>query len=327
MRVEVTTRAGSWDVTKLLPTYTWSGEVKTLARRLDFSMAVSETAGRLPRVEVPVGSVARLLTDEGTPLFSGYVVQRKKNTEGTVLTHRCLDRGLYLAQNSGWYTVKGETPEGAVRRVCGDFGIPVASLAATGVKVSRKLPGVALSKIVSTLYGLAAERTGKKYLARFTGAGALEVVEKSETPNGPVVAARCNLMGASVTESMEKMCNSVAIYNEYGKVLRVVEDADAVSLYGLMRQALTQKKEDVGEKAAALLEDGGLSQTIEVESLGDTRLVSGTTVTMRDNSAGLTGVFWIDSDTHTWKNGLHVCRLGLNLRNVMDDQMAGSEVK
>ena len=328
MKVEVTTQAGTFDVTQLLPNYTWSGDVGACARRLEFPMAVSETTPLLPRVEVPVGSVARLLTDEGTSLFTGYVVQRKRNTEGTTVTYRCVDRGLYLGANSGWYTVKKETAEGAAARICGDFGIPVGKLAATVVKLTRKFAGVALNKIVGTLYTLAAEETGRRYLVGFDASGALEVVEKTDEGSGTELAAKVNLMGASITESIEKMCNSVAIYDEHGGLIRTVEDGEAVKLYGLMQQAVTQKKSgDAAKSAAALLEDGGLSQTIDVDCLGDLRLVTGSTVLLRDNTAGLTGAFWIDSDTHTWKNGLYVCKLSLNLRNVMDDQKAGSEVK
>lgn len=327
MIVRVTTQKETCVITSILPTYTWSGSKGAMARSFEFTMAVSELASYLPRVDVPVGSMAELLTDEGTALFRGHVVQRKRSSDGVTMVHRCLDRGMYLGSNDGWYTIK-DTPEAAVRRICGDFGIPVGTLAAAGVKVVRKFPGVALSKIVGTLYSLAAERSGKRYHAVFDGSGALCVTERTEGDSGLALARRVNLMSTSVTESIEKMCNSVAIYDEYGNRLRTVEDADAVALYGLMQRAVTQKKsDDAAGKAKALLEDGVLAQDIEAECLGDPRMVTGKTITLRENGTGLTGVFWIDADTHTWKNGLCLSRLTLNLRNVVDSQTAGTEVK
>ena len=328
MRVKVTTMAGTYDVTELLTTYTWSGGKDRCARGLDFTMAVSELDPGLARVDCPLGSAVQLLDDGGTALWTGYVVQRKKDSQGVVLTHRCLDRGMYLANNYGWYTFKSDTAESAVRRVCGDFGIPVGSLAATGVKVGRKFAGVALHKIVTTLYALAGEQTGARYMVRFDGAGALHVLERAEAASGLVLAPKVNVMSSSVTESIEKMCNSVAVYDQQGNRLRVLEDADAVAAYGLMRRVVTQAKgKDAAGEAQALLDDGGVSQSIDVECLGDVRLIAGETVELRETSTGLSGVFWVDEDVHTWKNGQYVCRLSLNLRNVVDESKAGTEVE
>lgn len=215
MIVRVTTQRETCVITGLLSTYTLSGSKGAVARSFEFTMAVSELAAYLPRVDVPVGSLTELLTDEGAPLFRGHVVQRKRSSDGVTMVHRCLDRGMYLANNDGWYTVK-DTPEAAVRRICGDFGVPVGTLAATRVKVARKFPGVALSKIVGTLYSLASEQSGKRYHTAFDGGGALCVTERTEGDSGLVLAKRVNLMSTSVTESIEKMCNSVAIYDEYG---------------------------------------------------------------------------------------------------------------
>ena len=37
----------------------------------------------------------------------------------------------------------------------------------------------------------------------------------------------------------------------------------------------------------------------------------------------ISGLCWIDSDTHTFKNGLYFCKLGLNFRNLMNETSAG----
>ena len=327
MKVRVTTKAGSFFITQQLTTYTWSGSKSSCARAFTFT-SLRQGDGLPELVDPPVGALVELLEDDGTPRFLGVVVRRGAiSTEQVVAPYRCLDRGLYLNQNAGWYSVK-DTPEALTKRICGDFGVPAGSLAATGITITRKFPGVALNKIIGTMYSLASEQNGKRYLVSFDGAGALCVTEKTETASGLVLAPKVNLMNAALTESIEKMCNSVAIYDEYGNKVRVLEDKDAVSAYGLMQQAVTQtKKDDGAAKGKLLLEDGGLEQSVEVECLGDTRLVTGATVLLKENGSGLTGVFCIDEDTHTWKNGLHVTRLTLNLRNVMDKQSAGSEVK
>ena len=47
---------------------------------------------------------------------------------------------------------------------------------------------------------------------------------------------------------------------------------------------------------------------------------------LRANTTGVTGLCWIDSDTHTWKNGQYYCKLTLNFRSLVDDTRAGSEL-
>lgn len=93
-------------------------------------------------------------------------------------------------------------------------------LASTGIALGRKFPGVALDQIISTLYTMAGERNGKRYLMRFTGEGALEVLEKPGTASLEIAQT----MGVTNTWDITGLCNRVAIYSENGGLLRCVED-------------------------------------------------------------------------------------------------------
>lgn len=64
-----------------------------------------------------------------------------------------------------------------------------------------------------------------------------------------------------------------------------------------------------------------------METLGDPRLIAGEAVRLRDTGSGVSGLFWIDADAHTWKNGQYFCKLTLNFRNLLDETSAGSEIK
>ena len=95
----------------------------------------------------------------------------------------------------------------------------------------------------------------------------------------------------------------------------------------VFQHIITQKDgTDAGAEAKAYLEDNGLKQTATVECMGDPVLISGNAVMLRDNATGTVGLFWIDSDTHTWKNGQYFCRLSLNFGNIMHNVNAGQEV-
>ena len=48
---------------------------------------------------------------------------------------------------------------------------------------------------------------------------------------------------------------------------------------------------------------------------------------LRDTGSGVSGIFWIDADTHTWKNNSYYTKLTLNCRNVAATASTGSEIE
>lgn len=186
---------------------------------------------------------------------------------------------------------------------------------------------MALDKIVSSAYSLASEQTGERYAVRMTPAGLLVKV-KAQSQSSLILRPRSNLIRASTTESIEKMVNSVAIYDEQGNRLSVQSDQDAIDLYGMMERHITQREgEDASGEAKAILEDNALARTVTVQVLGNSTLVTGETVIVEEEGTGLSGLFWIESDSHTWARNTYQAKLTLNCRNVMSKTTAGSEIK
>ena len=272
------------DVTELVQTVSWSGSDKQTARELSASLAVPRDGSVEPPALVEGASLT--FRREGRALFTGPLVSATTGTDSSVVDLSALDNGRFLVGNEGWYQFKAVAPEAAAAAVCGDFGIPVASLAPGGATVSRKFPGEALDKIVRTMYALAAAQTGKRYLVRFTGEGALEVVEK---PTSATLTIK-STMGVTNTWDISKLQNSVAIRTDTGALVRRVEDGASIGLNGRLEHVIIQRSgEDAGAEAQAWLEDHGLQQSLTVETMGDPRLISGNAVILRDTGAGASG--------------------------------------
>ena len=321
LRLYLAGKSGTRDISQLVEPMTWSGDKAGIARQLTASVLQG------PGWPVPAVGDGVTMGDEEGALFTGYVVRRGADSERSRLTVTCHDRGMYLRGNDGTYQFRGETAEGICETVCRDRGIPSASLARTGVQVSRKFAGVRLDKIVFTAYTLAARQNGKRYAVRMTPEGLL-VKEKSAGRESLELRPRSNLIRAETTESIAAMVNRAAIYSEDGVLLRTVGDQSAQDLYGVMERHLTERSgQDASAQAQALIDDGGLERNVTVEVLGDRRLITGETVVVREDATGLRGVFWIDGDRHTWKRGQYTCRLTLNCRSVMNETTAGSDVK
>lgn len=303
---------------------TWSGDKAQASRQLSFDLLTD-----VPRRPLSVrnGDHVELLDDAGSCKFFGMVVQARQKAGSPTVSVVAYDRGIYLANNDGTYKFRGIDPADAVAQLCRDYAIPYGRLDRAGVAVSRIFAGVSLWQIINTLYTKAGEQTGKRYMARFVGRE-LQAVERTVQPTSLVIRPGSNLLDATTTRSIINMRNSVAIYDTDGNQLRVMEDQDAVALYGLMQRHITQQDgADATAEAQGILDDNGETQTINVAALGNMDVITGNTVVVHQADTGLQGVFWVDSDTHQWSKGLHTMQLTLNLKNMAYTANAGSDDK
>lgn len=310
------------DVTQLVQAITWSGSLRQTARQLSAHLVVPKDGSMEPPALAE--GAALILQGEGGPLFTGQLVTATTSTQSCVVSVNALDGGRFLVGNDGWYRFDNVTAEAAASMAASDFGIPTGRLSSTGVRLRRKFPGVALDKIISTMYSLAGEQTGRRYLLRFSGTGVMEVVEKAEAASLEIAQT----MGVTNTWNVTGLCNSVAIYTKEGRLVRKVEDGGSQALNGRLEHAIIQQdKEDAGPEAKAWLADHGLQQNLTVNILNPPiSLITGEAVILRDTGSGASGLFWVDGDTHSWKNGQHTGTFKLNFRNLMNDSSSGQEL-
>lgn len=307
------------DVTQLTQSITWSGSLRQTARQLSARLVVPKDGS----VEPPAleEGAALILRRENETLFTGQLVTATTSSQSSVANLGALDGGRFLSGNQGWYRFDNVPAESAAAMVASDFGIRTGRLASTGVLLRRKFPGTDLDKIITTMYSLAGEQTGGRYLIRFTGDGVMEVVEKPEAASLEIVQT----MGVTNTWDLTNLCNSVAIYTKEGALVRREGDSASQAINGRLERANTQNdKEDAGPVARAWLKDHGLQQTPTVEVPDPpTSLITGEAVILRDTGSGTSGLCWVDSDTHSWKNGQHTGTFKLNFRSLMNTASAG----
>lgn len=117
-------------------------------------------------------------------------------------------------------------------------------------------------------------------------------------------------MDSAISESAENVVTRVKIYSKDDKFVRNVDNAQAMKLYGLMQEYVKQSEDDNGQaRAKEILNAGTLEQKITVNGIGDTRCTTGNAVVVQEPYTGIYGLFYIDSDTHTWKMGSIISNL------------------
>lgn len=311
------------NITELCRSITWSGDWRQAARTLSYSPAVSADDIHLPRVPTELGGSVQFWHGSEL-LMDAYALERTRDSLGTTIDVTAYDRGLYLTRNSAFLRAEGQTPEAVTAALCGQYGIPVGALAATGVPITRNFLGVSLYKIIMTMYTLASDQTGKQYRIRFRGSR-LEVVELARSEESILLKPGCNLLSCVTKESASAMTNSVAMYDDQYNLVKTQDDSSAAALYGLMQTAIRLGAYDDPEgHAAQLLKENGLKTTITVNALGNLKLITGNTVAVEEPVTGTYGLFWIISDSHAWRRGTCQTKLTLSLEGLMDKQTAGS---
>ena len=328
MKIILTNKKGSFNITNMVTTVRWSGDYRQCARTLSLGLLSSELFGVVDCA--PGAGVA--MQEGGRTIFTGFVFVRTKFTASQLIDLTCFDHGFYLNQNQTAKKYVGMTPEAAATALASEFGLAVGTLAPTGVSVSRNFPASArgaptLYEIMMTLYTEAAKTTGKAYFVSFSG-GALSVLEKGGARKILVIEGGSNLIDATVTESAQGVANRVAVYDKNDNPLYTKSDDASAALYGVLQTAIKQADgQDAATTVTELLKKSTPEQKITVNNLGDISCVTGGAVMLHEPYTNLYGKFYIDSDQHQWKNGAYTNKLTLNLVAVMDEKSAGQEIE
>lgn len=304
------------NITQLVKNVNWSGDYQLAGRELEFSLLNSSYDKNLPKIDIPLFSVIKFY-ENNEELFRGFVIFRNKSSDSNEISYQCIDKGVYLANNEGVYNFKGKTPKFIATKICGDFGISIGSLANPLYKFDKKFMGSNLYDIIMTAYSLAAAKNSKKYMTTFKK-DKLYVIEKGikvleiKFENGK------NIISSSFSEDGSDIKSKVVVINDDGKVVYTKVDNDLMKLAGSFQKVIKQEEgKSYKEQATEAIK--GIEKKASIKGFGDTTCITGYGVHVKDSSTGLTGLFYIDQDKHTWENGVYSIELTLNFKNIMNE--------
>jgi hypothetical protein len=111
------------------------------------------------------------------------------------------------------------------------------------------------------------------------------------------------------------MINRVKIYDSNGAQKGEVYNSD--TKYGLFQATYTQESgKDATTQAKAMLH--GIDKTFSLECLNDNELKAGWGAYIYDETTGLNGLVYVNSDTHTYESGIEKMSLVVTLEKIMD---------
>lgn len=301
------------DITQLVANLSWSGDYMQVARVLEFEIIASAIDKNIPTVSFAMGDVVFLQDDKGVELFRGYVFKQDKSLTNNTKSITCYDDLIYLLKSNGTYNFEKVTPDAITKRMCKDFGIKEGSII-KGSPISRIFDNDTIYNIIITAYKLESAKTKKQYMPKMNK-GKLDIIEKGKKL--AKYQLDNNIINANYGESIESSINRVRMYDEDNKYIGQVT---LNTSYGVLQDIYKQSEgENAKQMANAMLQ--GVEQTASIEAIGDFDCITGNAVVIKEPYTGLSGVFYIDNDTHTFENGQHMMSLGLAFKNMMDGEV------
>lgn len=311
------------DLTNLLINVTWSGDYKSCARKLELSLISSPMDKNIPKVDIPIMSIISFYEDDNE-LFRGFVYEREKSSDNA-MSFLCYDYCAKLNDIKVSKNIKNQTASTIYNNFLTEYGLNKGDIVQANTGVTKVFLGVTAYDMIMTAYTEEAKNTGKKYMLYSRG-NKFYASEKGIVKLKLSFEEGKNILSSSFKESVSNMVNKVLIVDENGNKVSEVKNEEWHKAYGLFQDVYKQQEgKDSNAEAKAMLKD--IEQTCSLTGFGDTTCITGYGVQVKDTHTGLVGLFYIDSDTHTWEGGNYTIDLELNFKNIMNEVSVGEDEK
>lgn len=304
------------DITEYVSTMKWGGSRQSVNRSLELNIVNAPLDKNIIPINIGLADPIYLFEDDGvTELFRGFVIEREASSSTGTVTYTVYDLLYYTLKSSATYNFSGKTAEAITQMVCEDMEIPVGDLASTGISQKLIVQGVSIYEIIMRAYTQAYQQNGVSYRV-IAKKGYLNVEEMGNVVCEIELTEDGNLTSSNYKETLANMVNKVKIYDGEGNPAGVVQN-DTDLKYGIFQQVYT-KEEGKDPTTTAKSMFNGVEKTFTLECANHNGAVTGAGAVVRDSSTGLSGVVWIDSDTHTWQDGVATMSLTVTLKQMMD---------
>lgn len=316
-----------YNITNAVSRIVWKGSASEAARSVDFDYINAPYDNTVNLPSISTGDYISLDDSKEGEIFFGQIFGIEKSSQTGTISFTAYDMMKHLLESTGQYNFKNLTAEAIVAQVCADIQVPIRHLHPTGVNIASMIcDKMKMYDIVMAAYTKAHHITGDKYFAMIYKRG-LGVYKTEWAVKGFTLSENSNIFASSISESMDEIKNKILIFDDKGKQIGEVKDDESLKKFGVF-QEIYSKEEGVDPTTGAnnLLKIKP-SQSIKISALGDINCLSCYFVEVKDKATGLSGKYWISSDTHTFENGTYKMELELRFDSLMDTKDAKDEAE
>lgn len=308
-----------YDVTQLVEQIKWRGRKGSSSRTLNVKL-IDDDGYKHARSEIDVEQGHQCIFNyNGQELFRG-IIMTQTQTNRKSLSFTAYDNGIYLANNKDTFTYENKTASDVFRDCCTRFGLPMGEVADCTYKIPEltKSKTTAFDAIADAL-SLDFDATGiRHYVA--SEKGKLKLLTRRENILQWVIEVGENLSTYTYTRSIENIKTRVKMVSKEGTTLAEKSNAALEKKIGVFQEiekpdeSLTTAQ--INDLIASMLDEKSTPErTLDVEAMGIAEVISGIGVYIIIPELGLARTFYVDSDTHTFKDNMHTMSLKLNYAN------------
>ncbi len=311
-----------YDVTQLVEQIQWRGRKGSSSRTLKVQVIDNNDCQHARSgIDVEQGQQC-LFYYNGTELFRGIIMAQTQNNKKK-LTFTAYDNGIYLANNRDTFTYENKTASDIFRDCCSRFGLPMGEVA----ECTYKIPELIKSKTtifdaIADALSLEFDATGIRHYV-VSEKGNLKLLTRRENIVQWVVEAGQNLTTYTYTKSIEDIRTRVKMLSKEGTTIAEKSNAALEEKIGVF-QDIEKSDESlstaqINDLITNILEEKGTPErTLNVEAIGITEVISGIGVYIIIPELEISQTFYVDEDTHTFKDNLHTMALKLNYANDLE---------
>lgn len=308
-----------YDITQLVEQIKWSGRKGASARTLSVTL-IDDDGYQHARsgIEVEQGHQC-IFSYNGNELFRGIIMMQNQSSQKR-LTFKAYDNGIYLANNKDTFIYENKTASDVFRDCCTRFGIPVGEVAKCTYKIPEltKPRTTALDAILDAL-SLDFRATGIRHYVS-SKKGKLSLLTRRENILQWVIETGQNISSYSYTRSIEEIKTRVKLVSEGGVAVAQKSNAALEKKIGVFQEIKTPEENlttaQINDLIKSILEEKSTPErTLDVEAMGITEVISGIGVYIIIPELELSRTFYVDSDTHTFRDNMHTMSLTLNYAN------------
>lgn len=305
------------DISSYVSSMSWGGSRTEVARKLELKVVNAPLDKNITPLTINLAEPVYLFEDDGkTELFRGIITEREASSVTGVVTYVAYDILFYTLKSKATYNFSSKTAETITKMVCNDLEIPVGDLASTGLSQKLIVQNVSIYEIIMRAYTQAYQQNKKQYRV-VAKKGKLHVEEMGKVVCEIEISENSNITSSNYRESITNMVNKVRIYDGEGNPAGVVQNDADVKKYGVFQEVYTKEEgKDPNTTAKSMFKE--VEKTFTLNCVNFNGAVTGSGAVVKDSSTGLSGLVWIDADTHTWNNGVGTMTLTVTLKQIMD---------
>ena len=307
-----------YDISGACARIIWKGSASEASRSVDFDYINAPYDNTVNLPSIATGDYISLEDTKEGEIFFGQIFGVEKSSQTGTITFTAYDMMKHLLESTGQYNFKNLTAEAIASQACADIQVPIRHLHPTGVNIASMIcDKMKMYDIVMAAYTKAHKITGDKYFAMIYKRG-LGVYKTEWAVKGFTLSEDSNIYASSISERMDDIKNKVLIFDDKGKQVGEVKDDGSIKKFGIFQEIYSKEEGIDATTGAKNLLKVKPTQAIKISAIGDINCLSCYFVEVKDTATGLSGKYWIASDSHAFENGTHKMELELKFDSLMD---------